>query len=40
MEVVEKVAHKKGLKIEIVELNDYIQTNVALNQGNIDINSY
>ena len=40
MEVVKKVADKEGLKIEIVEFNDYIQPNVALNQGDIDVNSY
>jgi len=40
MEVVKKVAEKEGLKIEIVEFNDYIQPNVALNQGDIDVNSY
>ena len=40
MEVVKKVAEKEGLKIEIVEFNDYIQPNVALNQGDIDANSY
>lgn len=40
MEVVKKVAAQDGLKIEIVEFNDYIQPNVALNQGSIDVNSY
>lgn len=40
MEVVKKVAEKDGLKIEIVEFNDYIQPNVALNQGDIDVNSF
>lgn len=40
MEVVKKVAEKDGLKIQIVEFNDYIQPNVALNQGDIDINSF
>ncbi|MCX7779765.1 MAG: MetQ/NlpA family ABC transporter substrate-binding protein [Negativicutes bacterium] len=39
-EVVKKVAEKDGLKIQIVEFNDYIQPNVALNQGDIDVNSY
>ena len=40
MEVVKKVAEKEGLKIQIVEFNDYIQPNVALNQGDIDVNSF
>lgn len=40
MEIVKKVAEKDGLKIQIVEFNDYIQPNVALNQGDIDVNSY
>lgn len=40
MEVVKKIAEKDGLKIEIVEFNDYIQPNVALNQGDIDVNSF
>ena len=40
MEVVKKVAANDGLKIEIIEFSDYIQPNVALNQGEIDVNSY
>lgn len=40
MEVVKKVAAKDGLNIEIVEFNDYIQPNVALSQGDIDVNSF
>ena len=40
MEVVKKVAEKDGLKIQIVEFNDYMQPNIALNQGEIDANSY
>ena len=40
MDVVKKVAEKDGLKIQIVEFNDYIQPNVALNQGDIDVNSF
>lgn len=40
MEVVKKVAEKDGLKIQIVEFSDYVQPNVALNQGDIDINSF
>lgn len=40
MEAVKKVAEKDGLTIEIVEFNDYIQPNVALSQGDIDVNSF
>jgi D-methionine transport system substrate-binding protein len=40
MDVVKKIAEKDGLKIEIVEFNDYIQPNIALNQGDIDANSF
>ena len=40
MEVVKKVAEKDGLKIQIIEFSDYVQPNVALNQGDIDINSF
>ena len=40
MDIVKKVAEKDGLKIEVVEFNDYIQPNVALNQGDIDVNSF
>ena len=40
LEVVKKVAEKDGLKIQIVEFSDYIQPNVALNQGDIDLNSF
>lgn len=39
MDFVKKVAEKEGLKIEIVEFNDYVQPNVALNQGDLDVNS-
>lgn len=40
MEVVKKVAEEDGLILEIVEFTDYIQPDVALNQGNIDANSF
>lgn len=40
MDVVKKVAEKQGLKVEVVEFNDYIQPNVALFQGDIDVNSF
>ncbi|MHC1745589.1 MAG: MetQ/NlpA family ABC transporter substrate-binding protein [Negativicutes bacterium] len=40
METVKNVAEKNGLKIVIVEFNDYIQPNAALHQGKIDLNSF
>lgn len=40
MDEVKKIAEKDGLKLKIVEFNDYIQPNVALNQGDIDVNSF
>lgn len=35
---VKKIAAKQGLKVEVVEFNDYIQPNVALFQGELDLN--
>lgn len=40
MDVVKKVAEKDGLKIEVIEFNDYVQPNVSLSQGDIDANSF
>lgn len=40
LDAVKKVAEKDGLKVEVVEFNDYIQPNVALSQGDITINSF
>jgi D-methionine transport system substrate-binding protein len=40
MEAVKKVAAKDGLDILIVEFSDYMTPNIALNQGDIDANSY
>ena len=40
MEVVKQVAAKDGLNIEIVEFSDYMAPNIALNEGEIDANSY
>lgn len=40
MEAVKNVAAKDGLEIQIVEFSDYITPNVALSQGDIDVNSY
>lgn len=40
MEVVKVVAEKQGLKIRIVEFNDFVQPNAALVAGDLDINSF
>lgn len=40
VEDVKKRAEKEGLKIRIVEFSDYVQPNVALSQGEIDINIF
>jgi D-methionine transport system substrate-binding protein len=40
MEKVKAIAEKDGLKIQIVEFSDYVQPNLALAQGDIDINSF
>jgi D-methionine transport system substrate-binding protein len=39
-EEVAKVAKKDGLPIEVVEFNDFILPNIALNQGDLNANSY
>ena len=39
MEVAKKVAEKNGIKVQIVEFNDFIQPNVALNEGDLQVNS-
>jgi D-methionine transport system substrate-binding protein len=39
-EVAKKVAARDGLVIDIVEFNDYIQPNAALDAGDLDANSY
>lgn len=40
MEKVKELAKDKGLDIQIVEFNDFILPNVALNDKEIDVNSY
>ncbi len=40
MEAVKKVAERNGLKIQIVEFSDYMQPNPALDQGDLDANSF
>ncbi len=39
MEVVKQVAAKNGLKINIIEFSDYVQSNAALAGGDLDANS-
>ena len=39
MDNVKKLAEKQGLKIEVVEFNDYVTPNVALNDGDLFANS-
>ena len=39
MDNVKKLAEKQGLKIEVVEFNDYVTPNVALFQGEVLANS-
>ncbi|MBS0185991.1 MAG: MetQ/NlpA family ABC transporter substrate-binding protein [Proteobacteria bacterium] len=40
LEEIKKLAQKEGLEIKIVEFNDFILPNAALEAGDIDINSY
>lgn len=39
MDNVKKLAAKQGLKIQVIEFNDYVTPNVALNQGELFANS-
>ncbi|AIK95848.1 MetQ/NlpA family ABC transporter substrate-binding protein [Candidatus Odyssella acanthamoebae] len=39
-EEVVTIAKKDGLKIEVIEFSDFILPNIALNQGDLDANSY
>ncbi|WP_018665309.1 MetQ/NlpA family ABC transporter substrate-binding protein [Heyndrickxia acidiproducens] len=38
--LVQKLAKKKGINIKIVKFDDYVQPNIALNDGEIDINAF
>src|SRR5579859_1710801 len=38
--VVTKVAAQEGLKIKVIEFNDYIQPNAALDAGDLDANGF
>ncbi len=40
MQIVKNAAEKDGLQLVIIEFNDYIQPNIALNRGDIDANSF
>lgn len=40
MEEVKKEAKKHNINLEIIEFNDFILPNAALDQGDIDLNSY
>lgn len=40
MNKVKEVAQSKGLEIEVVVFNDYVQPNQALDKGNLDANSF
>lgn len=40
LEFVKEQAAKEGLKIDIVEFNDFILPNMALNDGQLQVNSY
>ena len=39
-EVVQQEAAKQGLNIQIIEFSDYVQPNVALSSGDLDLNNY
>ncbi|WEG12199.1 MetQ/NlpA family ABC transporter substrate-binding protein [Pullulanibacillus sp. KACC 23026] len=38
--LVQKLAKKKGIHIQIVKFSDYVQPNIALNNGDIDLNAF
>ena len=40
MEKVQDLAKKENIKLKIVEFNDFILPNMALDQGDLDLNSY
>ncbi|MGO4332216.1 MetQ/NlpA family ABC transporter substrate-binding protein [Cupriavidus sp. 2TAF22] len=39
-QVVQKAAKREGLNIKVVEFNDYVQPNAALDAGDLDANSF
>ena len=40
MEVAKPILEKEGYKVEIKEFNDYVQPNMALNNGELDANFF
>lgn len=38
--VKDNLAEKEGLELEVIEFNDYVQPNVALNEGELDANYF
>ena len=40
MDEVKKEAAKQGINIKVVEFNDYVQPNLALNDGELDANFF
>ncbi|MCG5077167.1 MetQ/NlpA family ABC transporter substrate-binding protein [Paraburkholderia tagetis] len=38
--VVQKVARREGLNVKVIEFNDYVQPNAALDSGDLDANSF
>ncbi|MGV2291146.1 MetQ/NlpA family ABC transporter substrate-binding protein [Trinickia sp. YCB016] len=38
--VVTKVAQREGLNVKVIEFNDYVQPNAALDAGDLDANSF
>ena len=39
-QVVQKVAKREGLNVKVIEFNDYMQPNAALDAGDLDANSF
>ena len=39
-QVVQKVAKREGLNVKVIEFNDYVQPNAALDAGDLDANSF
>ena len=38
--VVQKVAKREGLNVKVIEFNDYVQPNAALDAGELEANSF
>jgi len=38
--VVQKIAKREGLNVKVIEFNDYVQPNAALDAGDLDANSF